>query len=72
MLTPLLRIAVALDTSKEQRVDAIECRASNGTATLAVSGSKDFDLEVWAAERAADVFRQIYGVAMTIERVGRS
>jgi exopolyphosphatase/guanosine-5'-triphosphate,3'-diphosphate pyrophosphatase len=68
MLTPLLRIAVALETSKEQRISKIECQLNGAGATLSLSGEKDFDLEVWAAERGADIFRQVYGVPMTIVR----
>jgi exopolyphosphatase/guanosine-5'-triphosphate,3'-diphosphate pyrophosphatase len=65
-LTPLLRIAIALETSKEQRISKLECKVNGSGVTLCLSGEKDFDLEVWAAERGADVFRQVYGVPMTI------
>lgn len=68
MLTPLLRIALALDTSKEQRVASIECKLGPGGATLNLTGTLDFDLELWAAERAADVFRQVYGMPMIVSK----
>jgi exopolyphosphatase/guanosine-5'-triphosphate,3'-diphosphate pyrophosphatase len=71
LLTPLLRIAIALDTSKEQRVRAIECQLLNGSATLGLLGDRDFDLELWAVERAADIFRQVYGLPMTVSQVRR-
>ena len=34
--------------------------------TITVHGEGDIDLEMWAAERAADSFREIYNVPMTI------
>jgi exopolyphosphatase/guanosine-5'-triphosphate,3'-diphosphate pyrophosphatase len=71
LMTPLLRIAVALDTSKEQRVGTIECQVASGGATLTLTGEQDFDLELWAAERAADVFRQVYGVPLSVTKSRR-
>lgn len=68
LLAPLLRIGVALDTSKEQKIGSLECRLQNGGATLRLRGEGDFDLEVWAAERAADVFRQVYQIPLLVER----
>jgi exopolyphosphatase/guanosine-5'-triphosphate,3'-diphosphate pyrophosphatase len=68
MLTPLLRLAVGLDTSGEQKVREIQCMPINGSVLLTVSAGGECDLELWAAERAADVFRQIYNVPMNVER----
>jgi exopolyphosphatase/guanosine-5'-triphosphate,3'-diphosphate pyrophosphatase len=68
MLTPLLRLGVALDTSGQQKIGIIDCNLHSGGATLRLTGEGDLDLEVWAAERAADVFRQVYNVPMTVER----
>jgi exopolyphosphatase / guanosine-5'-triphosphate,3'-diphosphate pyrophosphatase len=69
LLTPLLRLGVALDTAKEQKISHLECRSAGGSATLRVRGEGDFDLEMWAAERAADSFRQMYSVPLQVERV---
>jgi exopolyphosphatase/guanosine-5'-triphosphate,3'-diphosphate pyrophosphatase len=71
LLTPLLRIAIALDTSKEQRIRTIECQVVSGSATLGLLGDRDYDLELWAVERAADIFRQVYGVPMIVSQVRR-
>jgi exopolyphosphatase/guanosine-5'-triphosphate,3'-diphosphate pyrophosphatase len=69
LLTPLLRMAVALDTAKQQRVQSMECRVEGTSAAVRIAGQGDIDLEVWAAERAADTFRQMYNVPMNVERV---
>ncbi|HEX8984993.1 MAG TPA: Ppx/GppA phosphatase family protein [Bryobacteraceae bacterium] len=66
LLIPLLRIADNLDRSGEQRIDSIECQVRNGQPQVALVSSTDIELEQWAAERAAEAFRQIYGRPLTI------
>jgi exopolyphosphatase/guanosine-5'-triphosphate,3'-diphosphate pyrophosphatase len=68
MLTPLLRVAVGFDAGRAQKIQAVEAQIVNNAATVTVQGEGDFDLEIWAAERAADIFRQVYGVPMTINK----
>ena len=69
LLTPLLRIADALDRSREQRVESIECTLGAGGVTLRLKASRDSGLEKWAVEGAAAVFREVYGTALTVESV---
>lgn len=68
MLTPILRLAVALDAGRTQKVDDIEAQIVAGTVSVTAAGEGDFDLEIWAAEQTAEAFRQSYGVAMNIAR----
>jgi exopolyphosphatase/guanosine-5'-triphosphate,3'-diphosphate pyrophosphatase len=68
MLYPLLRIAVGLDTTREQKITGLECQVSGDAATMSVRAQGDVDLELWAAERAADAFRQVYGTILNISR----
>jgi exopolyphosphatase/guanosine-5'-triphosphate,3'-diphosphate pyrophosphatase len=69
-LIPLLRLADSLDRSHTQRVQSIECGIQNGQVTIRLSSprGKDIDLELWAAERAAAVFRQVYGMPIVWAR----
>lgn len=60
-LYPLLRVADALDRSRDQRVEEIECALEDGALTLILKSGKDLGLELWALERAAPLFRQVYG-----------
>jgi exopolyphosphatase/guanosine-5'-triphosphate,3'-diphosphate pyrophosphatase len=60
-LYPLLRVADALDRSRDQRVEEIECALENGALSLILKSGKDLGLELWALERAAPLFRQVYG-----------
>src|SRR5262249_15105196 len=71
-LAPLLRLAIGLDTGQQQKVHMIECQAGQAGVNVLVKGEGDIDLELWAAERAAEIFRQTYGVGMNISRVRRT
>jgi exopolyphosphatase/guanosine-5'-triphosphate,3'-diphosphate pyrophosphatase len=61
LMIPLLRLADNLDRSHERRIDNLECRLRDGEVILRVTSRGDIDLEQWGAERAGEVFRQVYG-----------
>lgn len=69
LLTPLLRIADNLDRSHEKRVENLECSVRNGDIMLKLGSKSDIDLEQWAAERAAEAFREVYGREIVLSRV---
>jgi exopolyphosphatase/guanosine-5'-triphosphate,3'-diphosphate pyrophosphatase len=69
LLTPLLRIADSLDRSHEQRVSDLLVQLRNGSVALALKSAQDTDLELWAAERVADSFRETYQLPLTLTRV---
>jgi exopolyphosphatase/guanosine-5'-triphosphate,3'-diphosphate pyrophosphatase len=69
LLVPLLRIADSLDRSHEQRVGDLQVQFRNGSVTLALDSKPDPDLEIWAAERVADAFRETYQVQLQLTRV---
>jgi exopolyphosphatase/guanosine-5'-triphosphate,3'-diphosphate pyrophosphatase len=71
LLIPLLRLADSLDRGHRQDVCEIECQSRDGGYVLLLRGSGDTDLEQWAAERASDVFRQVYERPLTIARARR-
>jgi exopolyphosphatase/guanosine-5'-triphosphate,3'-diphosphate pyrophosphatase len=66
MLTPLLRIAIGLDTGGQQKVASVDCQLVDNAATMSVQAQGDAELELWGAERAADTFRQVYGTPLAI------
>ena len=68
LLVPLLRLADSLDRSHEQRVEGVECRIEAGRVTLLVRSEADTDLELWAAERVSEIFREAYGVSLYLTR----
>ncbi len=69
LLVPLLRIADSLDRSHEQRVGDLQVQLRNGSVTLALNSNPDPDLEIWAAERVADAFRETYQTQLQLTRV---
>ena len=69
LLMPLLRLADNLDRSHEQRIEAMDCQVQNGQVVIRLSASLDIDLEQWAAERTAELFRQVYNVPVVLSRV---
>jgi hypothetical protein len=70
LLNPLLRMADSLDRSRGQRVRSVECkiRENDFLITVVAASETDIDLELWAAERLSEIFRQLYGKPTTIAR----
>jgi len=66
LLTPLLRLAVALDQSQEQRVERLETLIQEGSAEIRLYSDLDLDIEQWQAAQVADVFREVYGLTLTV------
>ncbi len=59
-LAPLLRLADSLDRSHQQRVEKLECHLHDGSVVVYLRSDADTDLDQWAAERAAEIFQQVY------------
>ncbi len=71
-LVPLLRIADALDRGHQQNVRNIAASSKDGTIGLFIEADTDADLEIWAANEAADAFRESYGKIITLQRARQS
>jgi exopolyphosphatase/guanosine-5'-triphosphate,3'-diphosphate pyrophosphatase len=61
LLAPLLRIAVALDQSQEQKVESVEASIQDGAVELRLISEEDTDIEQWHAAQVAEVFHEVYG-----------
>jgi len=68
LLSPLLRIADSLDTSKEQPVLTLTCDVRGPAVVANLHSEGNTELEVWAAERAGAIFRQVYERPMVFVR----
>ncbi len=66
LLAPLLRIAVALDQSQEQKVERVEVSILDRAVELRLASDRDTDIEQWHALRTAEVFREVYGKQLII------
>jgi len=70
-LAALLRIADGLDRAHENAVSSLEAvQTGPDLWTLAIHGNGDLTFAAWGAERKADLFQQVYGVALQIEPKG--
>jgi len=61
LLVPLLRLAVALDQSQEQRIDRVETFVRQNSIEVEIHSERDTDIEQWHALRTSDTFREVYG-----------
>ena len=71
-LAPLLRLADGLDRTRDQRVHSIQCQMRNGDVVIQIDSPDDTGLEQWAAERAAESFRQAYDRDLSVARARRA
>ena len=66
-LVPLLRLADALDRSHDQRVDALAVELHPEQVIIALRSDADTNMELWAGEKAGEVFRQVYGLPLVLQ-----
>jgi hypothetical protein len=69
LLVPLLRLAVALDQSQEQRVERVETFVRANAVEVEIHSARDTDIEQWHALRTADIFREVYGKSLEVRTV---
>ena len=55
LLAGILRIAVALNKTKNQRVKQISCQVTEKELEITVSGAENLEVEIWAARRSSEV-----------------
>ncbi|MBE9042398.1 Ppx/GppA family phosphatase [Oscillatoriales cyanobacterium LEGE 11467] len=57
-LAGILRISVALNKTKNQRVEQIFCQVSKKTLEINVAGTDNIEVEIWAARRSCEVLAE--------------
>ena len=67
-LAALLRVAEALDRSHQGRVADLHLHKSDDEVTIACECAGTFALEELAMERKADLFREVFGLRVRLER----
>ena len=66
LLTPLLRLAVALDQSQEQKVARVETIVTDQAVELRLYSEADVDIEQWSAQQVGEVFLGVYGKPLVV------
>ncbi len=67
LLTPLLRLAVALDQSQEQKVERVETIVGEQSVELRLYSQADVDIEQWSAQQVGEVFQGVYGKPLVVK-----
>lgn len=71
-LSGLLRIAVSLDKTKNQRVKSVSCQISEDVLEIGVVGTDNLDLEIWAAQHDRQVLAKALNREVEIQFFGHS
>jgi exopolyphosphatase / guanosine-5'-triphosphate,3'-diphosphate pyrophosphatase len=66
LLAPLLRLAVALDQSQEQKIERLETFIRDREVAIEVHSAFDTDIEQWQAQQVAGVFTEVYGRSLEV------
>ncbi len=69
-ISALLRLAIALNKERRDRVRRVETHADGKTITLAIEGDGDLMLERWAAARLDGYFRKAMGRRLRLRMPG--
>ncbi|GIW99533.1 MAG: exopolyphosphatase [Pirellulaceae bacterium] len=69
-LAALLRIAIALDESRSQRIQEISCRMTNKRLIITAGGVDDVSLEQLALRQNSSLFEETYGIPVQIRAAG--
>lgn len=71
-LAAILRLAIALDESRSQRISGIKCRIENNRLIIVASGVDDVSLEQLALRQTGNLFEEIFGYPVQIRSARRS
>lgn len=68
LLSGILRIAVALNKTKNQRVKRISCQISKEKLGITVAGEENLEVEIWDARRNCEVLAEVLNCQVEIEK----
>jgi len=71
-LAAILRLAIALDESRSQRISSIKCRIENNRLIIVATGVDDVSLEQLALRQTGNLFEEIFGFPVQIRSLRRS
>lgn len=70
-LAAILRLAIALDDSRSQRIIDINCRNERKKLVLNATGVEDVSLEQLALRQSGSLFEEVYGMQVQIRAAGK-
>lgn len=60
-LAAILRVALALDRTHQQRVNDVAVNITDSTVEMAIRTTGDAEVDLWAARRKVDLFERVFG-----------
>jgi exopolyphosphatase/guanosine-5'-triphosphate,3'-diphosphate pyrophosphatase len=70
-LASLLRLAIALDESRSQRIASFRCRKQSDRWVIAVAGVEDLSLEQLALRQSGNLFEETFGCGVLLRGTRR-
>jgi exopolyphosphatase / guanosine-5'-triphosphate,3'-diphosphate pyrophosphatase len=70
-LASILRLAIALDESRSQRIVNIRCRNEEGRLTITAHGVEDVSLEQLALRQTSNLFEETFGMSVLLRSARR-
>jgi len=70
-LAAVLRVAIALDESRSQRIHELRCERKEGQLIISVTGVEDLSLEQLSLRQNGSLFEEIFGMTVLLRTVGR-
>jgi exopolyphosphatase/guanosine-5'-triphosphate,3'-diphosphate pyrophosphatase len=70
-LAAILRIGVALDESRSQRIQDFDCESRSGTLIIVIPNVEDLSLEKLALSQSGSLFEEIFGKKIVLRITGR-
>lgn len=71
-LAAILRLAIALDDSRSQRIKDIDCRIDDKRLIISAQGISDASLEQMALRQSGSLFEETYGMPVQIRAIANS
>lgn len=68
-LAAILRVADALDRSRSQRIQRLQCRCEDGRLLVAIPDVDDLSLEELALKEKGPLFEEIFGIPVLLRKV---
>jgi exopolyphosphatase/guanosine-5'-triphosphate,3'-diphosphate pyrophosphatase len=69
-MAAILRVADSLDRSHSQRISSIECRCEKDILVIAIPNVTDLTLEQLAIKNKCDMFEEVFGMSVVLEKKG--
>ena len=70
-LAAILRLAIALDDSRSQRIKDIQCRTDGKKLVMTATGVEDVSLEQLALRQSGSLFEEVYGMQVQIRAAAK-